>query len=114
MHGRVGCSHTRFLLPEKWQETAAVSIFFVVQLMSLLLLAALALACYAATPPLAIPRGWGVNIHFTSGQPGELAMLSQGFSFTRMDFAWSSIETVPGVYDFSGECITLHVLYVML
>ena len=69
---------------------------------ALILLSAVAVACSSTTAPLPIPRGWGVNIHFTSGQPGELAMLSKAFSFTRMDFTWSSIESEPGVYDFSG------------
>jgi hypothetical protein len=46
---------------------------------------------------------WGVNIHFTQQQPGELDMLRRGFGVTRMDFTWASIETELGVYDFSGK-----------
>jgi hypothetical protein len=56
------------------------------------------LATYAAA---SIPNSWGVNIHFTQEQPGELAMLKSGFATTRMDFVWAQIETTPGVYDFS-------------
>jgi hypothetical protein len=49
-----------------------------------------------------IPEGIGVNIHFTSAQPGEMEMLAAaGFRWVRMDFAWSAIEKSKGQYDFS-------------
>jgi polysaccharide biosynthesis protein PslG len=51
----------------------------------------------------AIPGGFGVNIHFTDAQPGELEMLAAaGFKFIRMDFDWAVIEREPGVYDFTA------------
>jgi hypothetical protein len=50
-----------------------------------------------------IPDGFGVNIHFTDPQPGEIKMLSDaGFRWVRMDFKWDSTETQPGRYDFSA------------
>jgi hypothetical protein len=43
----------------------------------------------------------GVNIHFTRGMPGELAMLRRaGFSVVRMDLFWHDVEREKGVYDF--------------
>jgi hypothetical protein len=50
----------------------------------------------------AIPDGFGVNIHFTNPQPGEIKMLSEaGLRWVRMDLKWDSTETQPGSYDFS-------------
>ncbi|HTL30931.1 MAG TPA: cellulase family glycosylhydrolase [Tepidisphaeraceae bacterium] len=57
----------------------------------------------AKIPPLVVPQGAGVNIHFTDAQPGELEMLkAAGFKWIRMDFSWSAIEKQKGVYDFSA------------
>ena len=54
-------------------------------------------------PGLAIPDGFGVNIHFT-GLPHDLHMISEaGFKFIRMDLAWSRVEQTKGVYDFKGS-----------
>ena len=50
----------------------------------------------------AIPEGLGVNIHFTSPDPGEVKMLAAaGFRWVRMDFVWKQTELVKGKYDFS-------------
>ncbi len=49
-----------------------------------------------------VPLGWGVNIHFTDEQPGEIAKIGGAFRWVRMDFAWSSIEREKGKYDFSA------------
>jgi hypothetical protein len=54
-------------------------------------------------PGPTIPKGLGVNIHFTTRRPGELEMLRDGgFRFVRMDFTWSGIERKRGEYDFSA------------
>ncbi|MGC9397567.1 MAG: cellulase family glycosylhydrolase [Anaerolineae bacterium] len=52
----------------------------------------------------AIPAPFGVNIHFTQAEPGELALLEAGgFRFVRMDLFWHKIEhEVKGRYDFSA------------
>lgn len=51
----------------------------------------------------AIPETFGVNIHFTDPQPGEVKMLAAGgFRWVRMDFVWQSTEVVKGKYDFSS------------
>ncbi len=47
-------------------------------------------------------KGWGVNIHFTDGKPGEVSQVSEGFRLTRMDFTWAAIEVKLGIYDFSA------------
>jgi len=50
----------------------------------------------------AIPDGMGVNIHFTSPDPGEVKMLAAaGFRWVRMDFVWKQTEQEKGKYDFS-------------
>ncbi len=75
---------------------------------SLLALNVLALngsGMFAATfpPPLRVPDGVGVNIHFTHPQPGEMEMLAEaGFRWVRMDLTWSAIERTKGQYDFSA------------
>jgi hypothetical protein len=52
-------------------------------------------------PP--IPESLGVNIHFTSPQPGEMTELAEaGFRWVRMDLNWSQTEPVKGQYDFSA------------
>lgn len=54
-------------------------------------------------PPLRIPDGFGINIHFTRAVPGELEALGpSGNRFIRMDFAWGGIERKKGEYDFSA------------
>jgi hypothetical protein len=48
------------------------------------------------------PLGFGVNIHFTNPQPGEIEMIAAaGFNWVRMDFVWAVTEKRRGVYDFS-------------
>ena len=49
------------------------------------------------------PKGFGVNIHFTDAQPGEIKMIAAaGFRWVRMDFKWDATERERGVYDFSA------------
>jgi hypothetical protein len=62
-----------------------------------------------AAPSDATPFGgtvrdeFGVNIHFTKPEVGELDMLSNaGFGVIRMDFSWHDTEQQKGVYDFSS------------
>ena len=56
----------------------------------------------AALPGRVIPDPCGVNIHFTTPDPGELALLKAGgFRFVRMDLFWHLIEREKGQYDFS-------------
>ena len=45
---------------------------------------------------------FATNIHWTSGQSGEMAMLSTAYKAVRMDFSWGYIERTCGVYDFSA------------
>lgn len=48
------------------------------------------------------PRGFGVNIHFTDPEPGEIKMIADaGFRWVRMDFKWDLTEQERGRYDFS-------------
>jgi hypothetical protein len=61
------------------------------------LLFAVASACVAA-----LPRGWGVNIHFTDGRPGEARQVAEAFTIARVDFYWGTVEAVRGVYNFSA------------
>ena len=54
----------------------------------------------APLPELAIPDGFGVNIHFR-GEPEDLEMIRDGgFRFIRMDLSWSGVERQKGAYDF--------------
>lgn len=49
-----------------------------------------------------IPGGFGVNIHFTDPQPGEMKMLAEsGVRWVRMDFKWDLTEPARGNYDFA-------------
>ncbi|MGQ0762649.1 MAG: cellulase family glycosylhydrolase [Acidobacteriota bacterium] len=49
-----------------------------------------------------MPRGSGVNIHFTDPAPGEIKMIADaGFRWVRMDFKWDLTEQQRGRYDFS-------------
>ena len=55
----------------------------------------------SALPGPTIPDGFGVNIHFTDAEPGELELLKDGGNrFVRMDFAWQAVERRKGEYDF--------------
>jgi polysaccharide biosynthesis protein PslG len=74
-------------------------------MLSLLASCLLAGASYRSHFPLPgqrVPDGWGVNIHFTQEQPGELARIAKVFKWVRMDFVWSDIEKTRGQYDFSA------------
>lgn len=52
-------------------------------------------------PDLMVPSGWGVNIHFTDPQPGEMEKLrAAGFQWVRMDLFWHVVERKRGVYEF--------------
>ena len=51
-------------------------------------------------PELAVPNGFGVNIHFT-GDPADLDLIRDGgFKFIRMDLGWGGIEREKGAYNF--------------
>ena len=55
----------------------------------------------SALPGPTIPDGFGVNIHFTDAEPGELELLKNGGNrFVRMDFIWQAVERRKGEYDF--------------
>jgi len=62
-----------------------------------------------ATPLLAIRRGIGFN-SFTLWPTATDLQLQKaaGFTYCRMDFSWSSIETTPGVYNFGAydSCVS--------
>lgn len=62
----------------------------------------LALAQGPKFPPLTVPAGWGVNIHFTDEARGETAKIGGPFRWVRMDFAWNGTEREKGKYDFSA------------
>lgn len=50
-----------------------------------------------------IPDTFGVNIHFTHPEPGEMEMIAAlGIKWVRMDLAWDSVEREKGRYDFSA------------
>ncbi len=54
-------------------------------------------------PPLTLPDGVGVNIHFVQGHETDLNMIAAaGFKIVRMDFFWSAIERKEGIYDWSA------------
>ena len=59
----------------------------------------------AETPRITsvVPYGYGANIHETQFSPPEARLYqAAGFGLIRMDFYWQSIESKPGVYDFSA------------
>ena len=57
----------------------------------------------AQLPPLELPAGAGVNIHFVRGHEKDLDMIAAaGFKFIRMDFGWEGIERQKGAYDWSA------------
>ena len=67
------------------------------------LLSAAAAGAAPFPPDVAIPGGFGVNIHFTDPRPGEMEMLAaSGVKWVRMDFVWGATEREKGVYDFSA------------
>jgi hypothetical protein len=54
-------------------------------------------------PDLTVPSGWGMNIHFTEPQPGEMDRLAaSGVRWIRIDLFWHQVERRKGEYDFSG------------
>lgn len=62
-------------------------------------------------PAPIIPESLGMEIHFTSPQPGEMAkMKALGFKFIRMDLFWTEIEREPGKYDFTAYDGLVHTL----
>jgi polysaccharide biosynthesis protein PslG len=57
----------------------------------------------AEIPPLVLPEGVGVNIHFVTGQQQDLDRIqAAGFKFIRMDFGWTDTERTKGQYSWSG------------
>ncbi len=71
---------------------------------SLMVGATLALTAFAADlPPLRLPEGVGVNIHFNRGHAADLDLIAAaGFKFVRMDLGWAGIERRRGEYDWSA------------
>lgn len=59
--------------------------------------------CWLATPATpTIDQSFGVNIHFTDPQPGEIKMIADaGFRWIRMDLKWDATERERGRYDFA-------------
>jgi polysaccharide biosynthesis protein PslG len=56
----------------------------------------------AQIPPVVIPAGVGVNIHFVTGHARELDLITNaGFKLVRMDFSWQATERKSGVYDWT-------------
>ncbi len=54
-------------------------------------------------PPLVLPAGVGVNIHFTRDHARDLDLIAAaGFKFVRMDFGWSGVERSRDTYDWSA------------
>jgi hypothetical protein len=54
-------------------------------------------------PPLVLPSGVGVNIHFARGHERDLDLIAAaGFKLIRMDFEWGSIERKKGEFDWSA------------
>src|SRR5215470_14069536 len=54
-------------------------------------------------PAPTVPEGFGVNIHFTDPQPGEMARFAEaGYGVARMDLFWNQVEKEKGKYDFSA------------
>ncbi len=59
-------------------------------------------ACQGLGLAPSIPNGQGVNIHFTTPQPGEMEMLAAaGFHWVRTDLSWRTTEPLREIYDFS-------------
>jgi polysaccharide biosynthesis protein PslG len=67
---------------------------------SLLVLLPWTLTAAPDFPPLEIPEGVGVNIHFTRGHERDLDLIATaGFKFIRMDFSWGGTERRKGEYN---------------
>ncbi len=65
--------------------------------------AATALAQHPSLPTPVIPEGFGLAIHFTDPQNGELEKLAaSGVRWVRMDMVWQETERELGRYDFSA------------
>lgn len=66
-----------------------------------LVLLSLSLAAHAAElPPLVVPEGVGINIHFSSGHEKDLDLIAAaGVKVVRADFHWDQIEQYKGIYD---------------
>src|SRR5580658_6114903 len=57
----------------------------------------------AQIPPLVVPAGVGVNIHFVRGREADLDLIAAGgFKFVRMDFSWEQTEPKGGEYDWAA------------
>lgn len=57
---------------------------------------------HPSIPPPVVLEGFGVNIHFTDPQPGEMKKIAEsGARWVRMDFIWEATEREKGIYDFS-------------
>jgi hypothetical protein len=57
----------------------------------------------ADLPPLVLPAGVGVNIHFTTGHERDLDRIAAaGFKVVRMDFGWAATEQKRGEYDWTA------------
>lgn len=54
-------------------------------------------------PQPIVPQGFGINIHFTDPQTGEMERFREaGYAFARMDLFWGQIESEKGKYDFAA------------
>src|SRR5262245_43256190 len=63
--------------------------------------------CHGCWVPLpdspTFEESFGVNIHFTEPQPGELQLIAEaGFRWVRTDLKWDATERERGRYDFSA------------
>ncbi|MFO1463717.1 MAG: cellulase family glycosylhydrolase [bacterium] len=68
-----------------------------------LFVSALAYAQHPSLPPPIVPEGFGVAIHFTQPQPGELEKLAaSGVRWVRMDMVWEDTEREKDRYNFSA------------
>lgn len=66
-------------------------------------LSVLAFPVWAQLPPLVLPEGVGVNIHFVRGHAEDLDLIARaGIRWVRMDFTWEAIERERGRYDWSA------------
>lgn len=59
--------------------------------------------CWVAFPDAPpFDQSFGVNIHFTEPQPGEMQLIADaGFRWARTDFKWDATERERGHYDFA-------------
>jgi hypothetical protein len=115
---------------QKAEDSPSISILHLGLLFAFTIILFLAIATFSPVamsaeplPDLAIPDGFGINIHFT-GLPRDLKMIADaGFKFIRMDLIWSRVEQIKGEYDFkeSGydsltlgcEKLGIRVLYIL-